>query len=99
MNRSRWVRATVLILFGVLAAWSWLFVVSKWGPATRIDILTFKAGMTAKDMQTFLKPPHGKRHHSHDSASISGAHATPEYYTITEQHREDAKYQPESNKV
>ena len=95
MNRSRWVRATVLILFGVLAAWSWLFVVSKWGPATRIDILTFKAGMTSKVMRTLLKPAHGKGHHSHDSASISGVYATPEYYTMTEQPQEAAKYQPE----
>src|SRR2546426_8616367 len=95
MNRSRWVRETVLILFGVLAAWSWLFVVSKWGPATRIDILTFKAGMTSKVMRTLLKPAHGKGHHSHDSASISGVYATPEYYTMTEQAQEAAKYQPE----
>src|SRR5213593_4417236 len=95
MNRSRWARAAVLILFGVVAAWSWLFVVSKWGPATRIDILTFKAGMTSKVMRTLLKPAHGTGHHSHDSASISGIYATPEYFTMTEQPQEAAKYQPE----
>src|SRR5439155_7311133 len=95
MNRSRWVRATVLILFGVLAAWSWLFVVSKWGPATRIDILTFKAGLTSKVMRTLLKPAHGTGHHDHDAASISGIYATPEYYAMTEQSQEAAKYLPE----
>ena len=30
---SRWIRAVALSLIGLLAAWSWLFVVSKWGPA------------------------------------------------------------------
>src|SRR5262249_3258746 len=68
-DRSGWVRAAVLILFGVLAAWSWLFVVSKWGPASRIDILTFKAGLTSKVMRALLKPAHDTGHHSHDSAS------------------------------
>ena len=90
-----WIRAAVLIFVGVLAAWSWLFVVSKWGPARRIDILTFKAGLTSKVMRTLLKPAVGTGHHSHDSASISGIYATPEYYAMTEQTREAAKYLPE----
>ena len=95
MSRHGWVRAAVLIFAGVLAAWSWLFVVSKWGPARRIDILTFKAGLTSKVMRTLLKPAQGTGHHSHDSASISGIYATPEYYAMTEQTREAAKYLPE----
>src|SRR5713101_1668694 len=95
IHKLRWVRAAALTLVGVVAAWSWLFVVSKWGPATRIDILTFKAGLTSKVMRTLLKPAHGTGHHSHDSASITGVYATPEYYTMTEQPQEAAKYQPE----
>ena len=95
MSRYRWIRAAALILLGVLAAWSWLFVVSKWGPARRIDILTFKAGLTSKVLRTLLKPAYGTGHHSHDSASISGIYATPEYYAMTEQTREAAKYLPE----
>ena len=95
ITRFRWFRAAALILLGVLAAWSWLFVVSKWGPARRIDILTFKAGLTSKVMRTLLKPAYGTGHHSHDSASISGIYATPEYYAMTEQTREAAKYLPE----
>src|SRR3989449_10177921 len=92
----RWVRAAGLILSGVVAAWSWLFVVSRWGPAKRVDILTFKAGLTSKVMRTLLKPAQDAgHHHSHDSASISGIYATPEYYTMTEQTREAAKYLPE----
>ena len=47
VDRSRWLRAAALALVGLVAAWSWLFVVSKWGPASRIDILTFKAGLTS----------------------------------------------------
>jgi len=93
--RLRWVRAIALIFVGVVAAWSWLFVVSKWGPARRIDILTFKAGLTSKVMRTLLRPAYGTGHHSHDSASISGIYATPEYYAMTEQTREAAKYLPE----
>src|SRR2546422_898372 len=93
----RWVRAAGLILLGVVAAWSWLFVVSKWGPAKRIDILTFKAGVTSKVMRTLLKPAQATGHagHSHDAASISGIYATPEYYAMTEQPQEAAKYVPE----
>ena len=93
----RWIRASVLVVLGVLAAWSWLFVVSKWGPAKRIDILTFKAGVTSKVMRTLLKPaqPTGHAGHSHDAASISGIYATPEYYAMTEQPQEAAKYLPE----
>src|SRR5438093_1306938 len=96
-DRSRWVRAAVLIFFGVLAAWSWLFLVSKWGPATRIDILTFKAGVTSKVMRTLLKSGQAEGHagHSHDAASISGVYATPEYYAMTEQPQEAARYVPE----
>ena len=95
ISRFRWLRAAVLIFVGVLAAWSWLFVVSKWGPATRIDILTFKAGLTSKVMRTLLQPAQGTGHHSHTSVSISGIYATPEYYAMTEQTREAAKYLPE----
>lgn len=96
MSRVRWVRAVGLILLGVFAAWSWLFVVSRWGPARRVDILTFKAGLTSKVMRTLLKPAQeAGHHHSHDSASISGIYATPEYYAMTEQTREAARYEPE----
>ena len=95
MSTVRWVRAVALIVVGVVAAWSWLFVVSQWGPARRIDILTFKAGLTSKIMRTLLRPAYGTGHHSHDSASISGIYATPEYYAMTEQTREAAKYLPE----
>jgi cytochrome c-type biogenesis protein len=95
INNLRWIRAAVLIVVGVVAAWSWLFVVSKWGPASRIDILTFKAGLTSKIMRTLLQPAYDTGHHSHDSASISGIYATPEYYAMTEQTREAVKYLPE----
>src|SRR5436190_796494 len=96
MSGLRWARAAGLILLGVVAAWSWLFVVSRWGPAKRVDILTFKAGLTSKVMRTLLKPAQDAgHHHSHDAASISGIYATPEYYTMTEQTREAAKYLPE----
>src|SRR5919198_3821949 len=93
----RWLRISGLTILGIVAAWSWLFVVSKWGPASRIDILTFKAGITSKMMRTLLREGHGAGHegHSHTSASISGLYATPEYYTMTEQTQEAAKYQPE----
>jgi cytochrome c-type biogenesis protein len=96
-GRARWIRASILVVLGVLAAWSWLFVVSKWGPAQRIDILTFKAGVTSKVMRTLLKPAEASGHagHSHDAASISGVYATPEYYAMTEQPQEAAKYLPE----
>jgi cytochrome c biogenesis protein CcdA len=93
--RSRWVRAVVLSLIGLLAAWSWLFVVSKWGPANRIDILTFKAGLTSRVMRTLLRDGQGTGHHSHTSAMISGIYATPTYFTMTEQSRLAAKYQPD----
>src|SRR5215471_5258153 len=78
-GRARWIRASILVVLGVFAAWSWLFVVSKWGPAQRIDILTFKAGVTSKVMRTLLKPAEATAHagHSHDAASISGVYATP----------------------
>ena len=98
MSGVRWIRAAGLILLGVVAAWSWLFAVSNWGPAKRVDILTFKAGLTSKVMRTLLKPAQDAGHqhsHSHDSASISGIYATPEYYAMTEQTREAAKHQPE----
>src|SRR5713101_1282904 len=95
-GRSRWLRAAVLTLVGLVAAWSWLFVVSKWGPASRIDILTFKAGITSKIMRTLLKEGQSAGgHHSHTSAMISGIYATPAYYAMTEQNQEAAKYQPE----
>ncbi len=95
ISRLRWVRAAALIVLGVLAAWSWLFVISKWGPARRVDILTFKAGLTSKIMRTLLQPASGTGHHSHISSSISGIYATPEYYALTEQTQEAAKYLPE----
>jgi cytochrome c-type biogenesis protein len=88
-------RAVALSLIGLLAAWSWLFVVSKWGPANRIDILTFKAGLTSKVMRTLLRDGQGTGHHSHTSAMISGIYATPTYFTMTEQSRLAAKYQPD----
>jgi cytochrome c-type biogenesis protein len=85
------------VLLGVFAAWSWLFVVSEWGPAKRIDILTFKAGVTSKVMRALLKSAQAEGHagHSHDTASISGIYATPEYFAMTEQPQEAAKYLPE----
>jgi cytochrome c-type biogenesis protein len=92
---SRWFRAILLSLAGLLAAWSWLFVVSKWGPANRIDILTFKAGLTSKVMRTLLRDGQGTGHHSHTSAMISGIYATPTYFTMTEQSRLAARYEPD----
>ena len=95
MSGLHWARAAALILLGVVAAWSWLFVVSHWGPARRVDILTFKAGLTSKVMRALLKPAQDAgHHHSHDAASISGIYATPEYYVLTEQTREAATYLP-----
>jgi cytochrome c biogenesis protein CcdA len=90
-------RAAALILIGVVAAWSWLFLVSRWGPAARIDILTFKAGLTSKVMRSLLKPAEQAGHagHNHDSAEVSGIYGTPEYYAMTEQTSEAARYQPE----
>jgi cytochrome c-type biogenesis protein len=93
---ARWFRAAALILLGVVAAWSWLFLVSRWGPAARIDILTFKAGLTSKVMRSLLKPAEpmgGHAAHNHDSAAISGIYGTPEYYAMTEQTSEAARYQ------
>lgn len=95
ISRSRWVRAAALTLVGLFAAWSWLFVVSKWGPANRIDILTFKAGLTSKITRTLLKQGEGTGHHSHASAMISGLYATPTYFAMTEQTQEADKYLPE----
>lgn len=91
---ARWVRAGVLALIGLVAAWSWLFVVSKWGPANRIDILTFKAGVTSQIMRSLMKEGHSTGSHSHASAMISGIYATPTYYTMTEQTQESAKHLP-----
>src|SRR5712691_612262 len=99
VSGSRWIRAAVLTLIGLLAAWSWLFVVSKWGPANRIDILTFKAGLTSKIMRALLKEGQGTGHHSHTSAMISGIYATPTYYAMTEQTHEADKYLPEKYAV
>jgi cytochrome c-type biogenesis protein len=94
---GRSLRAAGLILLGVVAAWSWLFLVSRWGPAARVDILTFKAGLTSKVMRSLLKPAEQTGHaaHNHDSAAISGIYGTPEYYAMTEQTIEAARYQPE----
>jgi cytochrome c biogenesis protein CcdA len=95
-SRSRWFRAAALTLVGLVAAWSWLFIVSKWGPASRIDILTFKAGVTSKIMRTLMREGQSvSGHHSHTSAMISGIYATPAYYAMTEQNQEAAKYQPD----
>jgi cytochrome c biogenesis protein CcdA len=94
-GRSRWVRAAVLTLIGLLATWSWLFVVSKWGPANRIDILTFKAGLTSKIMRTLLRDGQGTGGHSHSSAMISGVLATPTYFAMTEQSRDADTYLPD----
>ncbi len=104
IGRLSWVRAAVLVLVGVVAAWSWLFVVSKWGPAKRIDILTFKAGVTSKIMRTLLQQAQESGPHSDMagmagmpgmSGGLSGIYATPEYFAMTEQTREAAKYLPE----
>ena len=95
ISRSRWLRAAGLALIGLVAAWSWLFVVSKWGPTNRIDILTFKAGVTSQIMRALLKEGHGVGPHSHSSAMVSGIYATPTYYTMTEQTGESAKYLPD----
>lgn len=96
---ARWVKAAALILLGVVAAWSWLFFVSKWGPARRIDILTFKAGLTSKVMRTLLQPAMSEGGHNHSSAMLSGVYATPEYFAMTEQVQEAAKYVPEKFNV
>jgi cytochrome c-type biogenesis protein len=97
ISKSRWIRVAVLTLLGIVAAWSWLFVVSKWGPANRIDILTFKAGLTSKIMRTLLKSGQASGHegHSHTSAMVSGIYATPEYFAMTEQNQDAARYLPE----
>ncbi len=92
---SRWLRAAALALIGLIAAWSWLFVVSKWGPESRIDILTFKAGLTSQIMRALMKEAHGAGHHDHTSAMISGIYATPTYYSMTEQTADSAKYLPD----
>ena len=99
VRRSPWVRATVLALVGLLAAWSWLFVVSRWGPANRIDILTFKAGLTSQIMRTLLRQGAAAGHHSHASTMISGVYATPTYFAMTEQSREADKYLPDKYAV
>lgn len=99
VSRSRWLRAGALAFLGLIAAWSWLFVVSKWGPANRIDILTFKAGVTSQIMRALLKEGHGSGPHSHSSAMLSAIYATPTYYTMTEQTGESAKYLPDKYAV
>jgi cytochrome c-type biogenesis protein len=91
----RWMRAALLTLVGVVAAWSWLIVVAKWGPANRIDILTFKAGMTSSIMRTLLRQGQGSGRHDHASGMISGVYATPTYYAMTEQTREADQYLPD----
>lgn len=90
----RWLRAAALMLLGVVAAWSWLFLVSKWGPAKRIDILTFKAGVTSRVMRTLLRFPEATMH-DHEAAGMSSIYATPEYYAMTEQTQDAAKFQPD----
>src|SRR2546425_2791534 len=104
MNGSRWLRAAALTLAGVIAAWSWLFLISKWGPASRIDILTFKAGFTSRMMRTLLQPAYAAGPHSDMagmtgmagmSGGLSAIYATPEYYSMTEQTQEGARFQPD----
>jgi cytochrome c-type biogenesis protein len=99
IDRSRWLRAAALAFIGLVAAWSWLFVVSKWGPSSRIDILTFKAGLTSQIMRTLMKEAHGSGHHDHTSAMLSGIYATPTYYSMTEQTTDSAKYLPDKYAV
>ena len=94
ISRLRWLRAATLMLLGLVAAWSWLFLVSKWGPAKRIDILTFKAGVTSRLMRTLLRFPESSMH-EHDAAGMSAIYATPEYYAMTEQDQDAAKFQPD----
>jgi cytochrome c-type biogenesis protein len=94
ISNLRWLRAGMLMLLGLVAAWSWLFLVSKWGPAKRIDILTFKAGVTSKVMRTLLRFPESSMH-EHDAAGMSAIYATPEYYAMTEQNQDAAKFQPD----
>jgi cytochrome c-type biogenesis protein len=95
VERRAWFRAAILTLVGILAAWSWLFVVSKWGPANRIDILTFKAGLTSQIMRTLLRQGQGTGHHSHASTMMSGVYATPTYFAMTEQAQEADTYLPD----
>jgi len=95
----RWARAAGLILLGFVAAWSWLFVVSRWGPEQRTDILTFKSGVTSQVMRALLKPAQGTGSQSHEATSVSGVYATPEYYLMTEQTQEATKYQPDKFNV
>jgi cytochrome c-type biogenesis protein len=95
VGAARWGRALTLGAIGLLAAWSWLFVVSKWGPANRIDILTFKAGLTSTVQRTLLRQGEGAGHHSHTAAMISGLYATPTYFTMTEQTPEADRYRPD----
>lgn len=92
---ARWVRAGLLTLIGLVAAWSWLVVVSKWGPANRIDIMTFKAGLTSTVQRTLLRQGEGGGHHSHTAAMISGLYATPTYFTMTEQTQDADRYRPD----
>jgi len=92
---ARWARALALAVVGLVAAWSWLFVVSQWGPANRIDILTFKAGLTSTVQRTLLRQGEGAGHHSHTAAMISGLYATPTYFTMTEQTLEADRYRPD----
>jgi cytochrome c biogenesis protein CcdA len=94
MGKLRWLRAATLMLLGLVASWSWLFLVSKWGPAKRIDILTFKAGVTSRVMRTLLRFPESTMH-EHDAAGMSAIYATPEYYAMTEQNQDAAKFQPD----
>lgn len=94
ISTSRWLRAATLMLLGLVAAWSWLFLVSKWGPAKRIDILTFKAGVTSRVMRTLLRFPESSMH-EHDAAGMSAVYATPEYYAMTEQNQDEARFQPD----
>ena len=93
-NSFRLARATALLFLGVGAAWSWLFVVSRWGPEQRTDILTFKSGVTSKVMRALLKPAQGTGYQDHEATSVSGVYATPEYFLMTEQTEDAAKYQP-----
>ncbi len=89
------VRAALLGLVGVAAAWSWLAAVSRWGPASRIEILTFKAGLTSQMTRSLVKQGRGTGGHGHGAAMVSALYATPTYYAMTEQSRAAAEYRPE----
>lgn len=94
-RRGQVVTAMLLGLAGLVAAWSWLAAVSRWGPANRLDILTFKAGLGAEITRLLLKQGRGTGGHRHGAAMVSALYATPTYYAMTEQSRGAATDRPE----